>query len=419
MRYIADLHIHSRYSLATSKALSPTTLHAAARLKGLTVLGTGDFTHPAWIKELTEQLEPAEPGFFRLRDERRKQAERTVPASCRGEVRFVLQAEISNIYKKDGKTRKVHNLVYAPDFETAARIAKPLGKLQNLASDGRPIVKLDSAELLKIVLAESNRAFLIPAHIWTPHFSVLGAFSDFGSLEECYGESAGKIFAVETGLSSDPPMNWRVSSLDRVALISNSDAHGPGKLAREANFFDTELSYDEMVAALRRKDGKTFRGTLEFFPEEGKYHLDGHRACGVCLTPAETRKHGGRCPKCGKKITRGVCHRVEALADRPAGAKPKGALPYERLVALRTVLSEAMGVGPASKKVGAAYENLLAALGSELFVLREAALEDIASAGAPPVAADAIGRMRRGEVRVAPGYDGQYGVVRLLPSGTS
>jgi len=415
MEFVADLHIHSRYSLATSKALSPTTLHMAARRKGITVLGTGDFTHPAWIQELKNHLEPAEPGFFRLRKEHLKQAERTVPTSCRGEVRFVLQAEISNIYKKAGKTRKVHNLVYAPDFETAARIAKPLGKLQNLASDGRPIVKMDSAELLKIVLAESDRSFLVPAHIWTPHFSVLGAFSDFGSLEECYGESAKHIFAVETGLSSDPPMNWRVSSLDRVALVSNSDAHSPDKLAREANLFDTALSYDAMVAALKAKNGKTFRGTIEFFPAEGKYHLDGHRACGVCLTPAETRKHSGCCPACGKEITKGVCHRVEALADRPEGARPKGALPYESLIALRTVLSEAMSVGPASKRVGTAYEKMLAALGPELFVLRQAPLEDIAAVGVHPRAAKAVGRMRRGEVSVAPGYDGQYGVVCLLP----
>ena len=413
MKYIADFHIHSRYSLATSKELSPPALHRGALLKGLTVIGTGDFTHPAWVKELEEQLQPAEPGLLRLKPDYAAEAEKGVPNACQGEVRFVLTAEISNIYKYEQKTRKVHNLIFVPDFETARAVTKPLANIGRLASDGRPILKQDSRELLAIVSEESDRAFLVPAHIWTPHFSVLGAFSGFSSVEECYGKYAEKIFAVETGLSSDPPMNWRLSSLDRFALISNSDAHSPEKLAREANLFDTDLSYDAIAAALRKKDGKGFQGTLEFFPEEGKYHYDGHRPCNICLTPRETERYGGRCPSCNRKITLGVCHRVEALADRPEKFSPPGALPFESLIALKTILSEVLGVGPNTKKVSKAYEQLLARFGPELKILREVPPAEIASAGIERLD-EAIRRVRCGEVHISPGYDGHFGTISIF-----
>ena len=413
MKYIADFHIHSRYSLATSKDLSPVRLHRGALLKGLTVVGTGDFTHPAWVKELKEQLEPAEPGLFRLKPRYAADAETDVPHSCRGDVRFVLTSELNNIYKRDEKTRKVHNLVFAPDFKSVKAITRPLAKLGKLASDGRPILKQDSEDLLKIVTEESDRAFLVPAHIWTPHFSVLGAFSGFSSIEECYGRYAEKIFAIETGLSSDPPMNWRLSSLNRFALISNSDAHSPEKLAREANLFDTDLSYDAIVTALRKKNGKSFRGTFEFFPEEGKYHYDGHRACSVCLKPDETERYGGRCPSCNRKMTLGVCYRVQALADRPEGYSPQEALPFESIIALKTILSEVLEVGPNTKKVSKAYEQLLTQLGPELGILRHIPLAEIASVGIDRLD-DAIKRVRSGQVHISPGYDGHFGTISVF-----
>jgi len=411
MRFIADFHIHSRFSMATSKAICPASLHVAAQCKGLTVIGTGDFTHPEWTRELRAQLEPVEPGLHRLKRKLASEADREVPASCRAEVLFVLTAEISNIYKRAGKTRKVHNLVLAPDFETIDRISAPLGKIGKLASDGRPILKLDSEELLRIVVNESDRAFVVPAHAWTPHFSVLGAFSGFSSIEECYGEFADKIFAIETGLSSDPAMNWRLSSLDRFTLMSNSDAHSPEKLGREANLFDAELSFDGIARALRNGDAKQFLGTLEFFPQEGKYHYDGHRRCGVRLAPAETERYGGLCPVCKRQVTLGVCHRVAALADRPEGFRPDGAPPFQRIVPLKEILAELFAVGTGTKRVATAYQRLLEKLGPELHILREAPVERIGQVG-PDGLADAVGRVRRGEVRIAPGYDGEYGTVR-------
>lgn len=414
MNFIADFHIHSRFSIATSKTTCPASLHAWAQRKGLGVIGTGDFTHPGWAGELRAQLVAAEPGLYQLEQSLASDADRAVPASCRGPVRFLLTAEISNIYKREGKTRKVHNLVFAPDFATVGRLSAALAKIGKLTSDGRPILKLDSRDLMRIVLNESDGAFVVPAHVWTPHFSVLGAFSDFNSIEECYGNYAAEIFAVETGLSSDPAMNWRLSSLDRFALMSNSDAHSPEKLGREANRFDTELSFEGIANAFRAKDGRAFQGTIEFFPQEGKYHYDGHRGCNARLTPEETARHGGRCPACGRKVTLGVCHRVADLADRPAGFMPEGALPYQCLIGLKGLLSELLGVGPGTKRVAAAYEKVLASVGPELLALREATVESVAGAGVEGLA-EAVRRMRAGEVHIAPGYDGRYGTVSLRP----
>lgn len=413
MKFIADLHIHSRYSMATSRKLCPASLHSWAQRKGIMVVATGDFTHPAWRDELRAQLEPAESGLFRLLPRLCAEADAEVPESCRAPVRFILSVEISSIYKKHGKTRKVHNLVYARDFKTADSIAKALAKIGNVASDGRPILKLDSEDLLKLVVDHGENAFLIPAHIWTPHFSVLGAFSDFNSVEECYGSLTKHIFAVETGLSSDPPMNWRLSALDKFALVSNSDAHSAGKLGREANLFDTELSFDGMVNALKTRDGKSFLGTLEFFPEEGKYHYDGHRACKTRMTPAETNRGNGLCPVCGKKVTIGVCYRVDTLADRPVGFRPKGAPGFESLVPLKEILSVALGKGPATKTVARAYDALLAEFGPEFGVLREAPIADLESANIPRLA-EAVRRLRAGEVSIAPGYDGEFGTVSMF-----
>jgi uncharacterized protein (TIGR00375 family) len=413
MRFIADLHIHSKYSRACSKALEPQALYRWCQLKGITVLGTGDFTHPAWFEQLAAELEPAEPGLYRLKGELARRQDQDVPQSCRAPVRFLLECEISCIYKKDGKVRKVHHLVFAPSLEAAGRIKKRLGEIGNIRSDGRPILGLDSRDLLALVRESAPDAYLVPAHAWTPHFAVFGSESGFDSLEECFGDLAGEIFAIETGLSSDPPMNWRLSALDRIALISNSDAHSPEKLGREANLFDGELSYADIFSAIRSRDPKRFLKTLEFFPEEGKYHADGHRKCGCRLDPAETIQRGGLCPECGKPVTVGVLHRVEKLADRKKGNKPAGAPDFESLIPLKEVLGQVLRVGPGSLKVDALYHRLLARFGSEFRILRELPAADLEKEGLPLLAL-ALARMRTGTVTLQPGFDGEYGVISLL-----
>ncbi len=413
MRFHADLHVHSKYSRATSRDLDLEHLaHWAAR-KGIGVVATGDFTHPAWCAELKEKLVPAEPGLFRLRDDLERGVFATLPTPCRNAVRFMLEVEISTIYKKGDKTRKVHHLIYAPDFATVDRINARLGRIGNIASDGRPILGLDSRDLLEIALESGPGAYFIPAHIWTPWFAALGSQSGFDSIAECYGDLAGNIFAVETGLSSDPAMNWRVSFLDRFRLVSNSDAHSPAKLGREATAFDCDLDYFAIRRAL--ETGAGYVGTVEFFPEEGKYHLDGHRKCGVRLSPRETLAAGGRCPVCGAPVTIGVEHRVEALADRHADAvaPPVTAGAVASLVPLPEVLSEIAASGPASKAVERSYDKVIGMLGPELFVLQQAPVEDVARA-ASPLLAEALTRLRQGAVIREAGYDGEYGVIRLF-----
>jgi DNA helicase II / ATP-dependent DNA helicase PcrA len=411
MTFYADLHIHSKYSRATSRDADLEHFALWARKKGLSVVGTGDFTHPAWLSELKQKLVPAEPGLFRLRDDLQLQAEHALPASCRGTVRFILEVEISTIYKKGGKTRKIHHIILAPGFEQADRIVQKLSRIGNIKSDGRPILGLDSKDLLEITLEAGEGCFLVPAHIWTPWFSVFGSKSGFDSLDECYGDLTSHVFALETGLSSDPPMNWRLSSLDRCRLVSNSDAHSPSKLGREACVFDAEMNYFGMLEALRT--GRGYAGTVEFFPEEGKYHLDGHRKCNVKLTPEETRQNRSICPICGKPLTVGVMSRVAELADRPVGAAPVGAPPFRSFVPLAEIMSEILGVGATSNKVQNTYESLISAIGPELFVLEHAAPDDI-ERKASPMLAEAVRRMRAGQVIREAGYDGEYGVIRLF-----
>ena len=412
MSFVADLHIHSYLSRATSRELDVEHLHAWAQRKGLAVVATGDFTHPRWFAELRDRLVPAGSGLFRLRDDLAAAVDAGVPAACRAEVRFLLSVEISSIYKRGERVRKVHNLLYAPDFEVAARIASRLARIGNIESDGRPILGLDARDLLEITLEASPDAFLIPAHVWTPWFSALGEKSGFDSLDECFRDLAGHIFAAETGLSSDPAMNWRLSSLDRVALVSSSDAHSPEKLGREANRFDCELSYFAMRDALADR-GPGFLGTVELFPEEGKYHHEGHRACGVNLAPAEAAALGHLCPRCGKALTGGVASRVAALADRPEGFRPDGAKPFVNLVPLVEVLGEILGVGAASARVRKSYDKLLAGAGSEMSVLLDLPVEDAEREG-PPLFGEALRRMRAGEVKRIAGCDGEYGSVRMF-----
>ena len=413
MQFVIDVHLHSRFARATSRELNPSNLHKWSALKGVDVVGTGDYTHPEWFAELSEQLEPAEEGLYQLEPGRRTAVEQEWPEHCRRAVRFMLSVEISTIYKKGDKTRKIHHVVILPSLESVARLNRRLGAIGNLHSDGRPILGLDSRDLLEICLEADESVLFIPAHIWTPHFAALGASSGFDSLEECYEDLLPHIFAVETGLSSDPPMNWRLSALDRYAIVSNSDAHSPQKLAREATCFDTECSYPGIYAALKDRDPARFLGTLEFYPEEGKYHYDGHRKCSVCYKPAQTLAAEGICPVCGRKLTVGVLHRVEKLADRPEGFRPEVAPSYEYLIPLDEVIGAAVGVGPKSKKVRAVYDRLLVEVGTELEVLRRAGLEAIESC-AGPLVAEGVRRMRCGEVEIYPGHDGEYGVISVF-----
>ena len=413
MSFIADLHIHSRYSRAVSRDMVPESLYRWAQLKGITVVGTGDFTHPAWFTELQEKLEPAEPGLYRLKPELATPVDAEIPAACRADVRFMLTTEISSIYKRHERTRKVHNLIFAPSFSAVANMTDKLARIGNLHSDGRPILGLDSEELLRIMLERAPEALFVPAHAWTPHFSVFGANSGFDSLEECFGDLTPHIRVIETGLSSDPPMNWRLSQLDGITLISNSDAHSPSKLGREANVLSGDLSFDDIKAAFTSGDPALFQGTIEFFPEEGKYHYDGHRNCRIRLSPEEARTHHHACPECGKPVTRGVMHRVEILADQPAGHRGRRALPYRSLVPLVELIAEVRGAGVNTKGVTEAYHQLLASLGNEFEILMNVPIAAIEENGGSLLAL-AIQRMREGSVNIAPGYDGEYGTVRLL-----
>lgn len=412
---IADLHIHSAFSRATSKRSLLPDLSAWAQVKGIDIVGTGDFTHPGWQAHLREHLEPAtEPGLFQLRDPKIAPALPGIVPTPRA-TRFMLTAEISGIYKKHGQVRKIHNLIFAPDFESVTRISAALAAIGNIESDGRPILGLDSRDLLEIVLEKAPGAYLIPAHVWTPWFSLFGSKSGFDAIEECFEDLAPHIFALETGLSSDPEMNRLISALDRFTLISNSDCHSPNKLGREANFFTTEADFFAIRAALENP-AQGFHGTVEFFPEEGKYHLDGHRKCGVRWEPSVTREHQGICPECGKPLTVGVLNRVMELADRDAPKYPANTPVVHSLIPLPEVVGEMLGCGPDTKKAQAWYGDLIQRFGSEFEILLRAPLEKLREEHSP-VLAEAIGRMRAGKVIREGGYDGEYGVIRVFGPG--
>ncbi|GHV71515.1 DNA helicase [Spirochaetia bacterium] len=436
MRVIADLHIHSRFSLATSPRLNPAMLDRWARIKGIALLGSGDCTHPQWLAELREQLVESEEGLYTLKNEIRSAFD-AGPALIAGlprvehprmehsPVRFVLTGEISTIYRQGGRTRKIHHLVILPDFRAAAAFQAKLERVGNIASDGRPILGINSRDLLALLLEADERAVLIPAHIWTPWFSVLGAKSGFDSIEECYGDLTKFIPAIETGLSSNPPMNWALSALDHYNIISNSDAHSPDKLGRESTILEMEFSYASLWTALQ----SGVAGTMEFFPQGGKYHYDGHRSCGLCLGPEEAVASGGICPVCGKLLTRGVMGRVLELADRPvdeaapcpenyAGTNRR---PYWSLIPLREILAEILETGPASKKIDAAYGSLIEKAGNEFAILVDMPKEELekfhVSGCSGELLAGAVSRMRAGTVSITPGYDGEYGIVRTMQPG--
>ena len=413
MTFHADLHLHSHFSRATSKNLNLEHLYRWAQLKGIRVVGTGDFVHPGWMDELEEKLQPAEEGLFRLKPEHERAMRDQVPAACRAPVRFMLTVEISNIYKRLGRVRKVHNIIFAPGFEAAKAIQARLGAIGNIQSDGRPILGLDSRDLLEITLETDPLACLIPAHVWTPWFSALGSRGGFDRISDCYGDLTEHIFAVETGLSSDPLMNWRLEQLDPYVLVSNSDAHSPGKLGRETTLFDTSCDYPAIYSALSDPEDAGLTGTVEFYPEEGKYHYDGHRKCRRRMHPRETIAADGRCPDCGKAVTVGVMARVEELADREEGKKPPRARHFFSVIPLPEIIGEAKQVGAGSKTVDLVYQAMLARLGSELGILLDVPEDDIEQV-AGPLIAEGIRRMRVGEVDILPGYDGDYGVIKLF-----
>ncbi len=400
MRFIADFHLHSKYSRATSPQMELETLDKAAKTKGIQVLGTGDFTHPEWLKHLKEKLSTAEQGLFKLKN------------NSTG-TRFMLTAEISCIYSKNSKVRKIHILVFTPSFEAVDKINTYLNLIGNLKSDGRPILGLDAKELAKIVLSSCEDCLVVPAHCFTPWFSLFGSKSGFDSLAECFEEYSKYIYAGETGLSADPTMFWRIPDGRRLTLISNGDAHSPAKIGREANVFDTELSYNAIIKVIKDKDKTRFLETIEFFPEEGKYHYDGHRSCNVCFDPNQTKKHNGICPNCGRPLVIGVLNRAEQLADKPEGFKPADAIPFRKLIPLVEIIGETLDVGPASKKVAGVYNQMIKDFGSEFAILLDIPISELKSKAGPEIV-EAISRVRQGKVNVEPGYDGVYGRIKIF-----
>ena len=400
MKFIADFHLHSKYSRATSSHMDLENLDKWAKIKGIKVLGTGDFTHPEWFKNLKEKLEPAEAGLFKLKD-------------ADSQTRFILTSEISCIYSKKNRVRKIHIIIFAPSFEMVEKINTHLGWIGNLKADGRPILGLDAKELAKIVLNISQDCLIVPAHIWTPFFSIFGSRSGFDSIEECFEDYSKYIYAGETGLSSSPDMNWRLSALDKITLISNSDAHSPAKLGREANVFDTELNYQSIIETIKSKNPQKFLYTIEFFPEEGKYHYDGHRMCGISLSPAESKKYNNICPNCGRPLTIGVLNRVDSLADRPEGFKPENAIPFKSLIPLAEIISDALGQGVGTIGVNKEYENLIEKFGDEFSVLIDVPRQELEAVTLTEIA-EGIVRVREGKVFIEPGYDGVYGKIRIF-----
>lgn len=397
MEFIADFHIHSKYSRATSRDMDIKHLAQSAKWKGITLMGTGDFTHHLWLEELKHALEDCGNGLFKYND-----------------VYFMLTAEISSIYSKGNRGYRIHNLIFAPSFAAVDKINQALfSRGANLSSDGRPIVGIPAAELARIVFDVDEQCMVVPGHIWTPWFSLFGSMSGFDKIEDCFEDQTPKIFALETGLSSDPAMNWRLSALDRFTLISNSDSHSPQKIGREANVFNCALDYATIRQVLKNKDQSKFLYTIEFFPEEGKYHFDGHRLCGIRFSPQETQQHNGKCPKCGKPVTVGVLNRVEVLADRPEGFKPQNAIPYKNLIPLDEIIAAAKGVAKASVGVERDYQAYVSRFGTEFEILLKASRDDLLKQ-LPLKVAEGVLLAREGKVNIQPGYDGEYGIISVF-----
>ncbi|KKW42602.1 MAG: PHP domain protein [Candidatus Magasanikbacteria bacterium GW2011_GWA2_56_11] len=406
IEHILDLHIHSRYSRACSKDLVLPTIARACEIRGITIVSTGDFTHPRWFESLGEELVEDREGVYKLK-------------SQASPTRFIVGTEVAVIKKHKDKVRRLHLLVFAPNLETAAKFNAVLETRGfNLRSDGRPILGLAAKELLELMLEADERMVLIPAHAWTPWFGVFGSKGGYDSLEEAFDDLTPRVRAIETGLSSDPLMNWRVPFLDKITVISNSDAHSPAKLGREANVMrfgsDAEVTYDEIMRVIREGDRKKFLHTIEFYPAEGKYHYDGHRDCNFSCPPEETKKYRGLCPVCKKPLVVGVMHRVHDLAARsPEEAKGQDRIGYKSLVPLTEIIADTLGLGVGAKAVRSAYESLTVSVGSEFHILLWAPLPEIAAASSDQIS-QAIDRVRRGEIYIRPGYDGVFGVVKVF-----
>ena len=396
MEFVVDFHIHSKYSRATSKNMDVRNIAEWAKLKGITLMGTGDFTHHLWLEELKANLTDLGNGLFKYQD-----------------IYFILTAEISSIYSKKGKTYRIHNVITSPSFKTTDKINNALSRQGNLASDGRPILGLDASELARIIFDIDENCMVIPGHIWTPWFSLFGSMSGFDKIEDCFEEQTSKIFALETGLSSDPAMNWRLSSLDRFSLVSNSDSHSPSRIGREANIFNCELNYQTIRDVLKRKDKQRFLYTIEFFPQEGKYHFDGHRVCGVRFSPSQTKESKGKCPKCNRAVTVGVMNRIEELADRRAGFVPDNAIPFKSLIPLDEIIAEAKGVNKGSVSVEREYRSCVAKLGNEFDILNKVPENELKKSLGARIA-EGILRVRSGKVNIQPGYDGEYGKISIF-----
>lgn len=399
MRFIADFHVHSRYSRATSKDMEIETLGKWAGIKGINLLGTGDFTHPLYLAELKTKLEPSDGNLLTLKNGNKN-------------VRFVLTTEVSNIFSQTGKLRKIHTLIFAPTLEVVEKINAKLGKRGKLSSDGRPTFGFHVKDMVKLVLDTSEECFLVPAHAWTPWFSLFGANSGFDSMEECFGDQSEHIHAIETGLSSDPEMNWRISALDRITLISNSDAHSPNKIGREANVFDCDLNYNQIIKSIREKNRSKLLFTVEFFPQEGKYHYDGHRKCGIIFSPSESRSNSNICPVCKRGLTIGVMHRVETLSDRPKGFVPEGAIPARHMVPLVEIIAQVLECGVNTARVKREYEKMIAKAGNEFNILLDLSRDELTGLTQPNVL-EGIIKVREGKLKITPGYDGVYGKISM------
>lgn len=413
MKFAADLHLHSKYSRATAREMTLDSLAYWAKVKGISLLATGDFTHPEWLFLMKEKLEPVGNGFFRLKNILPPPNNHlsSIPLSPQ-DVSFILSTELSFIYSKKGKVRKIHLLLLAPDFESVDKIIHKLSGIGNLRSDGRPILGLDAKEFLKMVANYCPQCVVIPAHIWTPWFSLFGANSGFDTVEECFEEMTPYIFALETGLSSDPPMNWRLSSLDKYTLVSNSDAHSPSKIGRESNVFNTDFSFESLIKSLKAKDPQKFLYTVEFFPQEGKYHFDGHRKCQVIYSPQETIQNHYNCPQCGKKLTIGVMHRVEELADREKG-DPSFSIPYKHLIPLNEIIAQAIHKSPVCKSTWDIYFRFINEFGNEHSILTEIPASELKRLS-PERVGVGIERMRKGLLKIIPGHDGNFGEISLF-----
>ena len=399
MPYIADLHIHSKYSRATSKEMEIASLSKWAKIKGISMLGTGDFTHPLWLSELKANLKEKEPGVYEYDG-----------------IDFILTAEVSNIYFKAGRTRKVHNIIFAPGFKIADEINRILAEYGDLGSDGRPILGVECDKMVRELSRLSPSIFFVPAHAWTPHFGIFGSNSGFDSPEECFEEETSKIFSIETGLSSDPAMNWRLSVLDRFCLMSNSDSHSPSKIGREANVFKDRVGYREIFDILKKKDTNKFLYTVEFFPEEGKYHWDGHRNCKTSLSPQESEKLNNQCPVCGKNVTIGVMHRVDKLADRPKDFVSENSPSFKRMAPLAEIIGSALELSADSLTVEREYFKLIKSIGCEFKILLDLTEKELKER-CPDKIARGIINVRRGDLEISPGYDGEYGSIKIFKEG--